>query len=387
MNQIFNFDKTQLLFYKFELFTKNLKFGLLANFASSLIVLYITFHHTPFVYLLLWFIYFSINTVNCMVINYQIHHNYHSIKPETWKRLIIFSYTALGLAWGMVPYFIMSFQDPITQTIILVMILGIFAGATIFLSAYRHAYTGFLLSAYIPLTLWFLLHLNYYLPLFFASCIFIPAMLIISKITSNLFSETLSLRLQSLFLIEGITHAEKSLVYLATHDPLTDLPNRNLFYDRLQQALALANRNQKGCALLFIDLDGFKEVNDLMGHAGGDAVLKEVASQLQSCIRQTDTLARIGGDEFVIIVNQVSDAKDLELVLEKISQLIIETNLSINTNKPIKFSIGISLYPKDSIFSDILLKKADAAMYQAKQQGGNCFVFASEYNFKETSTY
>ncbi len=165
----------------------------------------------------------------------------------------------------------------------------------------------------------------------------------------------------------------QNLQYLATHDSLTDLPNRALFFDRLKQALAKAKRTDQPLALFFIDLDNFKYINDTHGHGAGDAVLRSVAKNLKSSLRETDTIARLGGDEFIVLLENISDESHTPIVAQKINQAIA-TPVLLSTGESIKVtaSIGISPYIKNDK-ADTLLQKADAAMYQAKKKGKSNF--------------
>lgn len=175
---------------------------------------------------------------------------------------------------------------------------------------------------------------------------------------------------------------EHQLSYQANHDLLTGLPNRILLYDRIKQGISYANRFQNYLNMLFLDIDNFKLINDNLGHDSGDILLKEVARRLQECIRDTDTVARFGGDEFVIlfITRQLNDMTHLsQKVLEKISQPIqLVTHEIVVTT-----SIGISVYPKDGNDAATLLKNADVAMYLAKNHGRNNYkLYDDSYNRK-----
>lgn len=156
--------------------------------------------------------------------------------------------------------------------------------------------------------------------------------------------------------------------FRATHDPLTNLPNRVLFQDRLFQALAGAQRHKQQLALLYIDLDNMKEVNDTLGHAMGDNLLKEVAQNLRASVRDSDTIARLGGDEFVVIQMDVHNEDDaINMATKLLAALDKPVTCNGETVKP-SASVGISLYPSHAENSDELLAKADAAMYRAKKQ-------------------
>jgi diguanylate cyclase (GGDEF)-like protein/PAS domain S-box-containing protein len=161
---------------------------------------------------------------------------------------------------------------------------------------------------------------------------------------------------------------------LAYSDMLTGLPNRQLFHDRLNMALAQAYRQLGKVALLFLDLDGFKAVNDNLGHDAGDMLLKQVAGRLQTCVRQTDTLARLGGDEFTMILS-VRDAGDAEQVAQKILNTIAEPFDLNGSPARVGTSIGIAMYPAHAGQAADLVRMADAAMYSAKQSGKNTYKF------------
>lgn len=168
------------------------------------------------------------------------------------------------------------------------------------------------------------------------------------------------------------------LEYQATHDHLTKLPNRILFLDRLDHSIYLAKRNQTKVAVLFIDMDRFKGINDSLGHAFGDLVIKEVAQRIKSQIRIADTVARFGGDEFVMYIDNISEIMTVTEILGKLIQCL-DSPISIdNYTLHISVSIGVSLYPYDAKTSTDLLKNADTAMYKAKSLGGNNYQFYTE---------
>jgi len=163
--------------------------------------------------------------------------------------------------------------------------------------------------------------------------------------------------------------AEEQIKSLAYHDSLTGLPNRRLFRDRLSMAVAQAHRNSQHLAVLFLDLDRFKSVNDSLGHAAGDRLIQHVAERLRTCLREGDTVARLGGDEFTLLLPGVAQVVDAARVAEKVLDALRAPFLIEDRELLATASIGISLYPEDGRDADTLVKNADAGMYRAKQQG------------------
>ncbi len=169
--------------------------------------------------------------------------------------------------------------------------------------------------------------------------------------------------------------SEEEARFLAHHDTLTGLPNRRLLDDRLRQAVFLAQRRDAKVAVMLLDLDGFKEVNDSLGHRAGDAVLREVAQRLAGCMRKSDTLARHGGDEFVVVIPDLQLEADCQIIAEKILRTLEPEFRVDGKGFRIGASIGVSLYPADAGEGEGLLRNADVAMYRAKSLGGNNYRF------------
>ena len=171
----------------------------------------------------------------------------------------------------------------------------------------------------------------------------------------------------------------EKMAFLAHHDSLTQLPNRFLLNDRTTQAIEGAQRNKHHLAVLFLDLDSFKKINDSLGHATGDAVLQSAAQRLIECVRAVDTVSRLGGDEFVVLLQDCVDANAAAAVAQKILAAMALPHAINGLALQVTTSIGISLYPNDGIDAQELLKKADAAMYKAKQSGRNNYQFAGAH--------
>jgi diguanylate cyclase (GGDEF)-like protein/PAS domain S-box-containing protein len=175
--------------------------------------------------------------------------------------------------------------------------------------------------------------------------------------------------------ITGQKRREEGVSFLAYHDALTALPNRRLLQDRLNQALYSARRRNGKVGVMLIDLDHFKQVNDSGGHRTGDAVLREVAQRLGSCVRKADTVARHGGDEFVIVVSDVQTQADCQVVAGKVLHVLAQPFEVEGCSFRLGASIGIAVFPSAGADGDALLGNADGAMYDAKQLGGNQYRF------------
>lgn len=172
---------------------------------------------------------------------------------------------------------------------------------------------------------------------------------------------------------EGARDAAATLEILAQQDPLTGLGNRRFLTKRISAALANARRNGSAIAVVYLDLDGFKQVNDTSGHRTGDAVLKIVARRMESVVREEDTVARVGGDEFMIALWHVANARDVETVSAKLIEIVSQPYIIEDRSFTLTASAGVSVYPIDGEDADSLMKSADAALYEAKRSGKNAF--------------
>lgn len=176
-------------------------------------------------------------------------------------------------------------------------------------------------------------------------------------------------------LLTRLKQTNEQVSHLAYHDALTGLPNRALFYDRLNQAIARARRYHEAVAVLFLDLDGFKKINDTLGHDSGDALLIEAAHRIKTCVRESDTVARMGGDEFTAILCNVGNGNGKDIVAQKILDAIRQPFVLSDQHCTVGVSIGIAVYPHSGGNCEELVKVADTAMYLAKDSGKNCYRF------------
>jgi diguanylate cyclase (GGDEF)-like protein len=173
--------------------------------------------------------------------------------------------------------------------------------------------------------------------------------------------------------------AEQRIAHMAHHDALTGLPNRVLLRDRIQQAIAQAHRNQLQLAVLFIDLDHFTNINDSLGHQVGDRLLQSVSSRILACVREGDTVSRVGGDEFVIVIPAIESSGDASSVAGKILEVLGDVFHLHGTDLHVAASIGISLYPADGSDAETLMRNADTAMYHAKDSGRANFQYFTQH--------
>jgi len=180
---------------------------------------------------------------------------------------------------------------------------------------------------------------------------------------------------------EDITDKKQSeahIHYMAYYDTLTNLPNRSLFYDRLQHELVHAHRNGQMLGVMFLDLDRFKVINDTMGHTSGDQALKAVAERLKGCVRESDTVSRWGGDEFIFIITNITQPQDVAFIAHKIFNEMSSPFQLEERKVYITPTIGIAVYPLDASDAENLIKKADTAMYHGKERGRNTFKFYTQ---------
>ncbi|MBF0143327.1 MAG: diguanylate cyclase [Magnetococcales bacterium] len=171
--------------------------------------------------------------------------------------------------------------------------------------------------------------------------------------------------------ITAAKQAEERLMHLAFHDTLTGLPNRQLFFDRLEQALAQGRRHKELVAVMYFDLDRFKEINDTLGHEAGDLLLKQVAGRLLSCVRASDTVARLGGDEFTAVLTNIGELSDVQHLTQKMLGALGREYRLWKESVSVTTSIGVSLFPFDGGDQKTLTRRADKALYKAKAEGRN----------------
>ena len=342
----------------------------------------------------------------------------------TYSRFINYYVAAsfvLGLSWGLLSLFYFDLQNYELRLFLTIVNLGLITAAVGSLAVWMSAYLAFSLPQIAALMLVFILNNSIYVAI--SLVVFTIFMIIVAKNFNLKFNQSYFLIQENDNLFEKMNKeikcrkevqqkleqsqevledlvkertgklletnvdlekqidkrkkVEQDLEKLAYYDSLTDLPNRSLLIERIKQAISIARRNQSLFSILFIDLDRFKAINDSLGHAIGDILLSQVAARLQKVLRESDTVARNGGDEFVILIENLNDVREIFIVAEKIIESISDNFKIEGHNVHIGASIGISIYPLDSDDALELLKMSDTAMYCAKNEGSNQFEFYS----------
>jgi diguanylate cyclase (GGDEF)-like protein len=295
-------------------------------------------------------------------------------RARQWHTEILIGVALSGAAWGAAGYLLFDLSDVVNQSFLAFVIAGMCAGAIVSLSAFFEAAATFLVLSLLPFFLRLLQSLNSDTAVMAIMVIlYLSLMLVFARRVNS----TVITGLEMTYLR---SEAEATIERQALYDALTGLPNRRLLQDRLNQAVARCRRKGRQAALLFLDLDYFKRVNDSLGHSIGDELLTEVAQRISKLLREEDTAARLGGDEFVALITDIDGNVDqvISLVRRRGEELrrAIEAPMDLSGNEVhITVSIGVSLLPADTDNIDDLLKHADTAMYRAKDEGRNTLRF------------
>lgn len=287
-----------------------------------------------------------------------------------WQLFILLSSGLSGLLWGLSAIFLFPPDDLAHQLFTVLVIAGMCAGAVTTLSASIRASIAFVVFATVPL---FVQLVRLQTDIGHAMALMTLLFTVMMLITAKRLNRTIR---ESLFIRHEKNLAEETIQYQAYYDALTDLPNRRLLLERLKQETARSLRHNHIGAVIFIDLDHFKTINDTLGHAIGDELLKLVAGRITQRIRDEDTCARLGGDEFIILVPEAGDEADpasqnILALTEEILQSLAKPFDIDGQQLHISASIGITLFPFDNTPPEQLLQKSDMAMYEAKKAGGN----------------
>lgn len=339
-------------------------------------------------------------------------------KPNMHIHAHVFLTCLIGIFWGTYAFIQLNFNDESLRSLVFLVNFGLIAASIATLAHWMLAYLAYMVPQSLAIFYVFLkLDVEYNLEIATAFVIFTAIMVATSIRFNKRYKKELELRLKNKLLIndlhDEVVHreqvqielekskhelevkveertkdlvdinnslekviekkelAEQSLQYMAYHDELTGLPNRNLLVDRIGQSIKSSSREKQQMAILFLDLDRFKNINDSLGHTVGDRLLREVSSRLYETLRDQDTISRNGGDEFVVVLERLKNTDEAINVAKKIIECLTAT-FDIQSHKiHLGASVGISIYPTDGDSPLILLRNADTAMYRAKQAGGN----------------
>lgn len=355
--------------------------------------------------------------------------NHYLVKKKYKLKVYLYTHVLLtfciGMLWGVYIYIQHHPSDEALRNIVFLINFGLIAGSITTLSTYRYAYLAYMLPQLISLMLVYII-IDTTTSHYIAIAVFLSGIFMMSasfginrshkkeieltfnnkQLINDLNNEigfrekaqfdleenkrkleiTIKDRTKDLVntnidlekVIQKKEDAEQSLQYLAYHDELTGLPNKNLLIDRINQSIKISLRDNQQMAILFLDLDRFKTINDSLGHTVGDKLLQEVSSRLHKALRSHDTVSRNGGDEFVIVLEKLKSSNEAVHVAKKTIKCLTSTFDIFSHKIHIGASIGISLYPGDGDSPQVLLRNADTAMYRAKQAGGNQLQFYSK---------
>jgi diguanylate cyclase (GGDEF)-like protein len=364
----------------------------------------------------------SIRMVTAKVYTIDKINNFKKLKQITWRNVYVISSLITGTLWGLLVMFIDADSDPITISMVFIVLAAVMAGSITVLTVIFSAFIVYVTPISLAI-LFFSMTISTEQSSYISIASIIYYAFIISAgrlihkrlkqnftlhvknedLISKLHDEIIEKELAQNKLIENQQRLEETveqrtkelsdtnmtlineinerrriesnLKHMAHHDALTNLPNRLLLDARLNHAIERAKRSHLQVAVIFIDLDRFKNINDSLGHDVGDQLLISVSKRLLHCVREDDTVARLGGDEFIIIIEQVHDIGDLDALLKKLMKVTSQT-VSINDHDlSTSASIGISVYPDDGKNAEQLMRNADAAMYHVKENGRNRYHF------------
>lgn len=360
-----------------------------AGIAGSLIlatcVVLVMYNIIPTNILFTWYgIMVAIGLGRLGVIQIYLTKNPSVKKSHFWKNIFILIITFAGLIWGAATFLIPP--HAVYQTFITCVLAGVSASAIPYFAGSRVACAAYIIPILLPFAVWSFFHIDTPHQVLGIFTIIYTLLLMFSSFkTHRAIYDAIKLKFENDELVRNLAIAKREAEhYLSTHDALTDLPNRSLFNTQMSQTLKRAQPLNDKVALLIMDLDHFKNINDTLGHQTGDHLLIKVVERTKECLRDIDTLARLGGDEFTIILENVT-IEYVVSVAKKICQAFsIPFNLE-GRDVFITTSIGISVYPDDGKDIQILLKNADMAIYRAKEHGRNTFEFYThELNEKIT---
>ncbi len=327
-----------------------------------------------------WAIFFLAVTVVRLfaVVAYQLDRSYQK-RVKFWRNIYIAGSLLGGASWGLAGVLLLPHVDAAQQMLLILMLAGVTAGAVQLSAAVPRAAHMFLVFSVLPFIVTILtmnIKILYLFDLALSLYLIYSIFLVSVAYRWIKYSVVLTFELEDLNIL---------LEQAATHDYLTKIPNRRLFNYTLSQLIIYAKASNQKFALLYLDLDHFKTMNDYYGHEAGDQILLTVVERLNRYFRKDDIISRLGGDEFAIIIENISNRDDLAIVAQKICILIAEPIKWHDFELNVSASLGIAIYPHDGENVEDLLRMADKCMYAVKEKGGNNFHFSDEIKTVEHS--
>ncbi len=369
---------------------KQAKLSFLASWiCATVILIYLYyFNSAPLSYIYLWYAFFLIVTLSrTILVNIFLQSEPSSHDIELWKNLFTVGAFLSGASWGITGTpLLLPYAAP-QQTPIMVILAGVCAGSVPAFAPIRNAALIFLIAALAPLIVCFAAtqtSINLFL-IFTFSAFFLFLILLTLK-THKMIKTSFQLQFENESLVISLSDAKSKLELAnsqlkndATHDPLTHVANRSLFESYFEDAIETAAKDHTILALLYLDLDGFKNVNDTYGHEAGDQLLLIVVARLKNILRDKDILSRLGGDELAILLEKMEDIQSIADVAERVREVVAEPIMLQENVVQVHVSIGIAIYPTDGKESSTLLRVADRAMYYVKDHGGNNYHFNVDF--------
>jgi diguanylate cyclase (GGDEF)-like protein len=308
--------------------------------------------------------------------------SFYSRKPhlyedcKKWEVALAFLLVMTGLGWSFIGTVLLPKHNVLNQAIVLFLLIGVASAANPFYSPLKKIYAVFLIpTLFIPAAYLMFKDSNLFIFTGIAVLSFGLLMLITSIFSSNLIETALNLRFQNRLLADNLIKSNQSLEKLASQDTLTGLANRQAFSDQLSKAIISAKSTDQAFALMFLDVDKFKYINDTYGHDAGDEVLLVITQRFNQCLRSGDASSRLGGDEFMLLFQNISSPEMVANLAERVCEAVAQPILFKKNTLAVSVSVGISLFPVDGDDEETLIKHADIAMYQSKKQSSGRFQF------------
>lgn len=365
---------------------KQAKLGFVASLICATVVLIYSyyFRSVQLSWVYVWYAFFLVITLlRLFLVNAFLRNTMPEAHLGLWCYLFILGTFLSGVSWGIIGSPLLLPKDSLQEALMVIILAGVCAGSVPAFAPVRRAALAFLIPAMLPLIIGFIttkdsiyLFLTLTLSAFFAYLV-----TLIFK-THQIIRDSIQLRFENDDLLKHLSDTKSQLELSnlrlkqdATHDPLTHVANRILFETNFQEAIKIAAAEHKILALLYMDLDKFKEVNDKYGHDAGDQLLLIVVARLKNILREQDIVSRLGGDELTIILENIDNVQAIADVAERVCEAIREPIMLKDAAVQIYVSIGISIFPIDGADMNTLLKVADQAMYHVKEHGGNNYHF------------